>query len=210
MFSGLKSLYLITSLCALVPFHRKIYFFFYSTCFLPVVLCNIINLSLTNVYSLLSLSCISSTQKLLNLSHMCDDPEMASDGNRAQDPTMWRDRLFTSGYFSIHSSLQFSLSSFCLYPSVSFSLPFLHYLLTPINVTQGIRVSGVTWGVFCPACALWCHTGSSLQLAPCLSPLALVWWSFQTWSIIFYSPIYSSGLDIWVASRLGLLWLMLL
>lgn len=69
------------------------------------------------------------------------DPEMASDGNRAQDPTMWRDRLFTSGYFSIHSSLQFSLSSFCLYPSVSFSLPFLHYLLTPINVTQGIRVS---------------------------------------------------------------------
>lgn len=72
MFSGLKSLYLITSLCALVPFHRKIYFFFYSTCFLPVVLCNIINLSLTNVYSLLSLSCISSTQKLLNLSHMCD------------------------------------------------------------------------------------------------------------------------------------------
>jgi hypothetical protein len=88
-----------------------------------------------------------------------------------------------TGYFSIHSSLQFSLSSFCLYPSVSFSLPFLHYLLTPINVTQGIRVSGVTWGVFCPTCALWCHTGSSLQLAPCLSPLALVWWSFQTWSL---------------------------
>lgn len=49
----------------------------------------------------------------------------------------WHHTVLTSGYCSRPSSLQFWLSSFCPYPLVSLSLPFLHDFLAPLSGAWG-------------------------------------------------------------------------
>lgn len=75
----------------------------------------------------------------------------------------------------------------CVYPSVSFSLPFLPYLFVPLSGTQVflgyVVFSGMVLGVLFHSHAL-CHMAQvTLDMFCHSDPLAVAWWPYQASSL---------------------------
>jgi hypothetical protein len=94
--------------------------------------------------------------------------------------------LLISGCSSLPLNHQFCLSSLCVHPSASLSLPSLHHLLFHLSGTQGLWGSGVISEVLFPACAMWHRAGGHARLV--LPAAQAAWHQVGVISGLFYPP----------------------